>query len=147
MATVTRRAAAVWSGRLVEGSGEVTVGSGAFPAQTYGLAGRGDGRSSQTSPEELVAAAHASCLAMACAGVLTGRGSGEPEIRVEAACTEGPVGDTYRITAMALAVTVRAAWLSEAEINAAVHEAVADCPVSALMQGNVEVTLEVTVEA
>lgn len=145
MATVTRRANAVWTGRLVEGSGTVAVGSGAFPPQDYSLAGRGDSDSIQISPEELIAAAHASCLAMSCVGVLSGRGAAEPEVRVKAACTEGPVGDAYRITKMALTVTAEAADLSEAEIVAAVHEAAADCPVSALMQGNVEVTMDVSV--
>ena len=145
MATVTRRANAVWTGRLVEGGGKVAVGSGAFPPLDYELAGRTDSASAQTSPEELVAAAHASCLSMSCAATLSGRGAANPEVRVDASCTEGPVGDAYRITAMALTVTVRAAGLAEAEIAAAVHEAAADCPVSALMQGNVEVTLDVVV--
>ena len=145
MATVTRRANAVWRGRLVEGGGTAAVGSGAFPPQAYSLAGRGDGDSIQTSPEELIAAAHASCLAMACAAVLSGAGAADPEVRVEAACTEGPVGDAYRITGMALRVTAKAAGLAEADIVAAVHAAAADCPVSALMQGNVEVTLDVSV--
>ena len=142
---MTRRANAVWTGRLVEGGGTVAVGSGAFPPQDYSLAGRGDSDSIQISPEELIAAAHASCLAMSCVGVLSGKGVAKPEVRVEAACTEGPVGDTYRITSMGLKVTAKAPGLAEADIVAAVHAAAADCPVSALMQGNVEVTLDVSV--
>ena len=50
MATVTRRANAVWTGRLVEGGGKVAVGSGAFPPLDYELTGRADSASAQTSP-------------------------------------------------------------------------------------------------
>ena len=145
MATVTRRAEARWLGRLVEGSGTVSVASGGFPVQTYTLGGRGSDDSDLTSPEELIAAAHASCLAMAVSAALSGMGAEAPEIKVDAACAEGPVGDAYRIVSMALTVAVRATDLDEGAIRAAVAAAAADCPVSALMRGNVEVSLDVVV--
>lgn len=145
MATVTRRATATWTGRPVQGIGTVAVLSNAFPPQDYSLAGRGDSASILTSPEELIAAAHASCLALAIAAGLSAKGAADPDVRVAAACTEDQVGDAYRITTMALTVTAKASDLPEAEIVAAIHEAAADCPVSALMQGNVEVTLDVSI--
>ena len=92
MADITRRADAVWTGNLVEGNGEFSVGSGAIATQGVTWAARTEEPEGKTSPEELIAAAHASCYAMALSHTLTeaghrahaARGLGGGDVRAQA---------------------------------------------------------------
>ena len=68
---VEKRAAAVWSGNLLEGSGTVTTGSGTLTDVAVSWPKRAEQGADATSPEELIAAAHATCFSMALAHGLT----------------------------------------------------------------------------
>lgn len=93
-----------------------------------------------TSPEELIAAAHAACFSMALSNVLAGGGHDPQRIEVDAACRFEPVeSGGYGITSMDLDVRVQAAGLEQTEFEAAISEAEAGCPVSNALRGNVEV--------
>jgi osmotically inducible protein OsmC len=132
-----------WLGSLAEGSGTVRVASGAFPEQTLTWKARAESRASGTSPEELIAAAHASCFAMALSFGL-GQAGHAPE-RLETSARVGfqlPEG----ITGVHLTVRGRVAGLDAEGFRAAAEAAKANCPVSRAL-GAVTITLdEVTLE-
>ena len=90
MADITRRADAVWTGNLVEGNGEFSVGSGAIETQGVTWAARTEEPEGKTSPEELIAAAHASCYAMALSHTLTEAGHPPTQLEVSAVVTFAP---------------------------------------------------------
>ena len=75
MATAERRAEVVWEGDLPQGNGRFTVGSGALGEQPVTWTSRTERSGGKTSPEELIAAAHGSCFAMALSGALAEGGT------------------------------------------------------------------------
>src|SRR3712207_7226361 len=83
MATAERRAEVVWEGNLARGKGSFTVGSGAIGEQAVTWASRTERSDGKTSPEELIAAAHASCFAMALSNVLDGGGTPPERLHIE----------------------------------------------------------------
>lgn len=102
------RASALWQGDLGSGDGKVSVASGAFPEQAVTWAARTNRPDPKTSPEELIAAAHAACYAMAFSHTLAEAGHAPEQIAVDAACEFGPVeGGGFAITRMDLAVRGR----------------------------------------
>ena len=137
-----RRASATWDGTLAEGGGETTLGSGLAGALPVNWRARTEEAGANTSPEELIAASHASCFSMALAGGLAEAGVTSPHIETDAACTFDRVGDGWQITTMALKVRVSAAGLDEGLFRTATEQAKAGCPVSQALQGNVEITLD-----
>lgn len=138
-----RRADVHWAGAIASGTGAIAFGSGAIPPQPIALQTRiTDQASGQTSPEELIAAAHGACFAMSVAAVLTGRGIASDAIDVATECEEGPVADGFAITAIHLTVTVAAPTLDQAAIEAVVAEAHATCPVSRALANNVDIRIE-----
>ena len=146
MAIAERDAEVVWEGALARGSGSLTSGSGALDGSPVTWAARTEASNGKTSPEELVAAAHASCFAMALALVL-GKVNATPErLVVRAACTLDEVAGAPRITRSALEVHGRVSNLDEGAFAEAVDEASRLCPVSNALTGNVEITVEATFE-
>src|SRR5580693_4247485 len=89
----TRRAVAVWEHDLAKGSGHFTVDSGAFPSQPISWAARTEASGGKTSPEELLAAAQASCLSMALSAGLGRAGKPPEKLTVAASCTIDKVGE------------------------------------------------------
>src|SRR3712207_2682347 len=87
MATAERRAQVVWEGDLPRGSGRFTVGSGAMSEQAVTWASRTERSDGKTSPEELIAAAHGSCFAMALSNVLAEGGTPPERLEIDAVCT------------------------------------------------------------
>src|SRR5260370_38193096 len=88
----TRRADVIWEGDLLSGGGVVTAASsGAFRALPVSWASRTESPQGQTSPEELIAAAHASCFAMALSFGLSGAGKPPKKLEVSATVTFGNV--------------------------------------------------------
>jgi osmotically inducible protein OsmC len=137
MALARRRAELGWKGTLEEGRGSFTVGSwmvGEVPV-TW---------ASRTSPEELIAAAHASCYAMALSLVLGQRGTPPEAIEVEAACTLDDVPEGFRITTKDLDVRGRVPGLDEDGFRSAAEHAHHICPVSNALKGNVWVEVNTT---
>jgi osmotically inducible protein OsmC len=136
-----RRAEVVWQGSLIDGSGTiVSTSSGAIGEQPVSWAARSeDATGGKTSPEELIAAAHASCLSMALSAGLAKAGTPPEELRTSATVTFQP-GEG--ITKIALAVEGRVPDLDEAGFEEAAETAKANCPVSKALAGVPEITLQ-----
>jgi osmotically inducible protein OsmC len=135
-----RRAEVTWQGDLMGGSGEVErVGSGTFGGLDVTWASRTEEPGGKTSPEELIAAAHASCFSMALANGLAQ--AGNPPERLSTSATVTFVPGTG-ITRSVLEVEGSVPGMDEDTFKSAAEEAKDGCPVSQALKGNVE--LEVT---
>ena len=139
MAT-TSRATAQWEGKLKDGKGSFKAASGAFSGP-YTFATRFEGAKG-TTPEELIAAAHAACFSMALSAGLERAGTPATRIETSAAATLDMVGGAPKITTIALSVRGKVAGLDQARFQKAADDAKANCPVSKLFAGNADVTLE-----
>ena len=142
MPTAERRAEVVWEGNLTEGHGDIaSSGSGAFghlPVTWEARAGQSNGK---TSPEELIAAAHAACYAMAFSNDLNQAGHAARRLHVTATCTFEVGGGGARIASMALDVEGDVPGIDEGAFREAAEGAKENCPVSKALHGNVEISL------
>jgi len=149
MATADRRAEVTWQGALTEGSGTLElVSSEAAAALPVTWASRVESPDGRTSPEELLAAAHASCYAMAFSATL-GRGGNPPErLHVTAVVSLNPKeGGGFQVTDSALTVTGVVPGLDQAAFQETAEAAEKGCPISNTIRGNVNVTVTATLEA
>ena len=101
------KASAVWTGSLKEGKGTISTATGVLKDANYSFATRFEGATSGTTPEELIAAAHASCFSMALGAQLGGAGLTPEKIETNAAVTLAKVGDGFSITKIALTTTAK----------------------------------------
>jgi lipoyl-dependent peroxiredoxin len=139
---IARREAEVsWDGPLASGAGTLGSGSGALSGLPVTWASRTERPNGRTSPEELIAAAHASCFAMALSLVLGENDTPADEVTVRAACTLDEVEGAPRITTVELAVRAQVPGIEAAELERMVERAADLCPVSNALRGNVEVTV------
>ncbi|WP_433676836.1 OsmC family peroxiredoxin [Microbacterium gorillae] len=138
--SVTSEATTVWSGSLTEGSGTVTFDSSRIGSFDVNWKARSEGSSSTTTPEELIAAAHASCFAMALSHALSGNGTPPEKLNVTASVTFQP---GTGITGSHLNLNASVPGLSEADFQRLAAEAKAGCPVSQALSG-IDITLEAT---
>jgi lipoyl-dependent peroxiredoxin len=136
----TSSATAVWEGSLREGRGQHKAKSGAFQGD-YTFATRFEGEKG-TTPEELIAAAHASCLSMALSLVLEKAGTPPKRITTTASATIDKVGDGFRITRMRLEVRGEVPGADQAGFVKAAEAARDGCPVSQALKGNVAFDLD-----
>lgn len=136
-----RRAEVTWQGSLMEGSGTiVSTTSGAIGEQAVNWPARSeDANGGKTSPEELIAAAHAACFAMALSHGLAQAGNAPEEVRTSSTVTFQP-GEG--ITKIALTVEGRVPGLDAAAFEEAAREAKGNCPVSKALASVPEITLE-----
>ena len=136
-----RRADAVWNGPLSEGRGIVSAStSGAFSELPVTWGSRTEEPDGRTSPEELIAAAHAACFSMAFSGDL-GRAGVTPEsVETKATLTMEKVNEKMTITGIHLDTVVRAPGADEKLVMQAAEAAKKGCPISRLLS-NVEITL------
>lgn len=135
-----RRAEVVWQGSLMEGSGTVvSTTSGAIGEQAVSWPNRAEDSPSATSPEELIAAAHAACFSMALSHGLANGGNAPEELRTSATVTFQP-GEG--ITRIALTVDGRVPGLDEDAFRAAAQTAKENCPVSKALAGVPEISVE-----
>lgn len=135
-----RRASVVWQGDLFQGQGRVTFeSSGLVSDSPVSWPARAEEPNGVTSPEELIAAAHASCFSMAFSKQLNDRGA--PPERLETTAVVTLVPGTG-ITTSALTVRVTAPGIDEAGLAEAADAAKNGCPVSKALAGNVEITLD-----
>lgn len=142
-----RRAEATWSGALTTGSGAVSaVSSGAFSALPVTWAARTETSDGRTSPEELVAAAHAACFSMALSGALARAGTPPERLDVAAEVTFDKLEAGWRVVSSALTVRGRVPGMSEADFVAAAEGARDGCPISVALTGNVALSVEATLE-
>ena len=140
-----RRAEVTWQGSLMEGAGTIDrVGSGAFGPLDITWASRAEDSDGRTSPEELIAAAHASCFSMALSHGLAGAGT--PPERLSTSATVTFVPGTG-ITNIAIAVVGRVPGLDEAGFQEAAEGAVENCPVSKALASVPEITLDARLES
>ena len=139
-----KTAQATWEGTLAEGSGQVSLGSGAVTDLAVTWKDRAEGGEG-TSPEELIAGAHASCVLMALAAGLARAGTPPTRLESEATTTFDKVGEGFGITKIDAADprAGRRGSTSEAFRQAA-EGAKENCPVSQALKGNVEITLDAT---
>jgi len=143
MAIAEREATVVWEGSLATGHGTLSTGSEALEALPLTWASRTETPNGKTSPEELIAAAHASCFAMALALVLGQHKTPPTDLVVSARCTLDEIDGAPKITREALEVRGSAYGLDEAGFAADVAEAALLCPVSNALRGNVQLTIAV----
>ena len=128
-----RRAEVTWRGDLLSGAGTVErVGSGAVGQLDVTWRSRAEAPDANTSPEELIAAAHASCFAMALAGRLAQAGSPPDQLSTAATVTFVP---GTGITKSALEVTARVPGVDDAAFREAAEAAKDNCPVSQALKG------------
>jgi osmotically inducible protein OsmC len=143
----TRTATVTWNGTLAEGSGTVSAGtSGLFTDLPVSWASRTEGHGGRTSPEELLAAAHASCFSMALAGGLVRAGTPPDHVHVSATVTFDKVGESWTVTRSELDVVGTVPGIDDAAFDAAAETAKDNCPVSRALAGNVELSVSATLE-
>ncbi|HEX6026937.1 MAG TPA: OsmC family protein [Solirubrobacter sp.] len=141
----TRNAKADWQGEFKRGGGSVSTESGILDAQ-YNFSGRFESGSG-TNPEELIAAAHASCFSMALSVGLTQAGNPPEKLETSAAVTIDQVEGGFAITKIALSVSGKVPGIDAAAFEEAAQGAKAGCPVSKALAGVPEITLETSFEA
>ena len=136
-----RRAAVTWTGDLLSGAGTIDeVGSGAFGPLDVSWAARSEeAPGGKTSPEELIAAAHASCFSMALAHALAGAGNAPERLETSAVVTFVP---GTGITKSALTVRGTVPGLDAEGFREAAEDAKKNCPVSQALAGVPEITLD-----
>lgn len=143
MADAQRRADVVWQGSLTKGGGEVTlVSSGATPPLPVTWASRTARSEGKTSPEELVAAAHAACFSMALSGILGDRGVTPERIEVSATVTFAQVDGGFKVASSFLDVKAAVSGLDAQAFGEAAEAAKDGCPISGALKGNVEIGME-----
>lgn len=137
-----RKATAIWQGNGLEGKGTLTSTSGVLHETPYSFVTRfqnEDGRTG-TNPEELIAAAHGGCFAMALSFALTGAGFVPDELKVDAAVTIEHLRDHFEITGIHLELTGRVPGITEEKFLELADGAKQNCPVSRALQ-SVAITL------
>lgn len=140
----SRDATTHWQGDLQTGSGTVMLDSsnaGQFPVSFPTRAGEPDG---QTSPEELIAAAHSACYAMSLSNGLTQAGHPPTTLDVSAEVTLGRDDSGLLITTIALTVDASVPGLDDDAFQAAAATAKAGCPISRALAAVPEITLSAT---
>lgn len=140
----TSTATATWNGKLKDGRGQFSAGSGAFKGE-YTFATRFEGKGG-TNPEELIAAAHAACLSMALSAGLERAGTPSTRITAKASCTLETVGGGPKITKMRLEVRGVVPGLDQTAFAKAAETAKENCPVSGALKGNVAFELDARLE-
>lgn len=141
-----RRAEATWEGNLLKGQGSVRARSGAFGDFPLTWASRTERPEGRTSPEELIAAAHAGCYSMALSQTLAGEGKTAEKLTVNAACTFVQVEGNVKITTMTLTVQGKVPGLDAAGFTQAAQRAEQNCPVSNALRNNVVIHVNAYLE-
>lgn len=144
----TRTATATWTGSLMEGSGTVSAGSSdRFTDLPVSWASRTEGVDGRTSPEELLAAAHAACFSMALSGALARAGTPPDHLHVSATVTFDRVDEKWTVTESVLDVVGVVPGIDEAAFDEAAQGARDGCPISRALAGNVRLSVSSTLEA
>jgi len=137
-------ASTVWEGDLAHGNGTTTPESGAFEPVEVTWASRTSRSKGKTSPEELLAAAHASCYCMALSHELAEAGT--PPDRLEATATvEFDPGEGVRSSH--ITVKGRVPGIDRSRFDEAARAAGDGCPISGALKGNVDIQVEATLES
>ena len=138
-----RTASAEWRGGLKDGKGTISTQSGTLSSAQYSFGTRFE-EGLGTNPEELVAAAHAGCFAMALSAQLGEAGMTAESIKASAAVTLEKAGDGFSVTSSHLDVRVRIPGADQNKFNEAANKAKEGCPISKLL--NAKITMNATLE-
>jgi osmotically inducible protein OsmC len=130
-----------WTGELLTGSGAVTLVSSGAGRFTFSLPSRAGDPNGQTSPEELVAAAHSACFSMQLSALLTAAGTPPDRIDTTATVSQNQRGEAYLITEIRLVVRAAVPGADAEGFRRAAEEAKKTCPVSVALSGT-EITLD-----
>lgn len=142
-----RTADVIWENDLLNGKGSITnVGSGAFSNLALSWSARTEQPGGKTSPEELLAAAHAACYAMAFSATLARNKTPPQRLDVRAQCTFDKVGDGYKVTTMELSVRGKVPGLDQAAFQEIAKKAEQGCPISNALRNNVAISVNATLE-
>lgn len=144
MTKVVRRAAALWNGNLIRGKGFLRFATGASGG--FNWAARVERSDGKTSPEELIAAAHAACYSMSLSSILSARGYTPESLMVDASCVLEYVEKRFKITTMILNVSGKVSGMDLESFEEAAHVAEESCPVSNALRGNLKIQLQVKLE-
>lgn len=136
-------ASAIWKGSLKDGMGTISSASGVLAHAEYSFTSRFESGGT-TTPEELIAAAHASCFSMALSGQLGSAGMTAENIRTTATVTVEKKTDGFTITTSHLDVVVKIPGADQAAFDAAAKKAKEGCPVSRVLKA--EVTMNAKLE-
>jgi lipoyl-dependent peroxiredoxin len=141
--TMNRYATAVWHGGISDGHGHITVQSGVLSDQDYSFKSRFQDESGRlgTNPEELIAAAHAGCFAMALSHALGQAGFTPDELDARADVSIEPKDGGFAITRSRLTLEARVPGIDQAKFKEIAEQAKANCPVSKALAG-VEISLD-----
>ena len=133
-------ATAVWEGSLKEGKGQVSAASGAFTSSPYTFAKRFESAGAGTTPEELIASAHAGCFAMATSAELGKAGFTPTRLSVKATVTLEPVDGKATVSTSALELEAVIPGIDDAQFQTIAAGAKAGCPISRLLNTNITLT-------
>ena len=139
-----RKASAEWRGGLKDGKGTITTDSGVLQASQYSFATRFE-EGKGTNPEELIAAAHAGCFAMALSLILGEAGMTAESIKAQATVTLEKLADGFAVTSSHLDVTAKIPGADPAAFEKAAQAAKAGCPISKLLKA--DITMNASLEA
>jgi lipoyl-dependent peroxiredoxin len=139
-----RKASAVWKGGLKDGKGTISTDSGVLSDTQYSFSTRFE-QGVGTNPEELIAAAHAGCFAMALSAQLGDAGLTAERIRTTASVTLDKTEVGFTITAVHLDVTAKIPGADQQAFEKAANNAKAGCPVSKVL--NAQITMDAKLEA
>jgi lipoyl-dependent peroxiredoxin len=144
-----RRADVSWSGSLASGKGKVSAStSGVFRDLEVSWPRRSEADANGvTSPEELLAASHASCYAMALSAGLSSAGTPPETLTVSATVTFDKVGEGFKVVSSALEVHGRVPNIDAAAFVKAAETAKDGCPISQALKGNVELSVKATLDS
>lgn len=145
MASAIRTAHATWNGDLLSGSGVVSAtSSNAFSELPVSWAARTQDSGGRTSPEELLAAAHAACFCMALSAGLGKAGTPPVKLDVDATVTFEQVEGGWKVASSALSVRGEVPGIDAAKFKEAAEGAKDGCPISGALKGNVDLSVDAT---
>lgn len=135
------KASAVWTGSLKEGKGTISTATGVLKNANYSFATRFEGADAGTTPEELIAAAHASCFSMALGAQLGAAGLTPESIETQAAVTLAKTDGGFAITRIVLTTKAVVPGATQEAFDTAAANAKTGCPISKLFANNTEIVL------
>lgn len=143
-----RQADANWSGDLLAGGGAVSaVSSGIFTDQAISWRARTEDAQGETSPEELLAAAHASCYSMAVSNELAKAGHAPERVDVSVVVTADKTDAGWTVLASAITLRARVPGIDESTFQEQANAAMGGCPISRAISDSVEISLDATLES
>ena len=140
-----RHAMVTWTGDLQSGAGTIDyVSSGAFARMPVSWASRTSAHNGKTSPEELLAAAHAACFSMAFSSRLAKNGTPATKLAVKVEITFDNSGGGWKVARSLITVRGDVPGIDAAKFGELAEDAKENCPISAAIRGNVELVVEAT---